>query len=56
MRRIPFSRRRKVVEKLEELEQHDEIEKVNGRTTWINPLVATEKSNGDVHLVGYVTG
>ena len=42
MRRIPFSRKQKVVDKLEELEALDVIEKVNGPTSWINPLIAVE--------------
>ena len=50
MRRIPFSRKQKVIDKLEELEALDVIEKVNGPTSWINPLVAVEKSNGDVRI------
>ena len=50
MRRIPFSRKRKVVDKLEELEALDVIEEVNGPTSWINPLVAVEKPNGDVRI------
>ena len=50
MRRIPFSRKQKVVDKLEELEELDVIEKVNGPTSWINPLVSVEKPNGDVRI------
>ena len=50
MRRIPFSRKQKVIDKLEELEALDVIEKLNGPTSWINPLVAVEKSNGDVRI------
>ena len=50
MRRIPFSSKQKVIDKLEELETLDVIEKVNGPTSWINPLVAVEKSNGDVRI------
>ena len=50
MRRIPFSRKQKVVDKLEELEALDVIEKVNGPTSGINPLVAVEKPNGDVRI------
>ena len=48
MRRIPFSRKQKVVDKLEELVALDVIEKVNGPKSWINPLVSVEKLNGDV--------
>ena len=48
MRRIPFSRKQKLVDKLEELEALGVIEKVNGPTSWINPLVVVEKPNGDV--------
>ncbi|KAK3715644.1 hypothetical protein QZH41_020722 [Actinostola sp. cb2023] len=50
LRRIPFSRRRKVVEKLEQLEKLDVIEKVDGPTSWVNPLVVVEKSDGDVRI------
>ena len=50
IRRIPFSRRAKVNEKLEELLKLDVIEKVEGPSTWVNPLVAVEKPNGDVRV------
>ena len=50
LRRIAFSRRKKVAEKLQELETLDVIEKVNTPTSWINPLVAVEKPNGDVRI------
>ena len=43
VRRIPFSRRAKVNEKLEELLKLDVIEKVEGPTSWVNPLVVVEK-------------
>ena len=42
MRRIPFSRKQKVVDKLGELEALDVIEEVDGPTSWINPLVVVE--------------
>ena len=44
--RIPFSRRAKVTEKLEELLKLDVIEKVEGPTSWVNPLAVVEKPNG----------
>lgn len=50
MRKIPFSRKQKVVDKLEELVALDVIEKVNGPTSWINPLVSVERPNGDVRI------
>ena len=50
IRRIPFSRRQKVNEKLGELEKLGVIEKVDTATSWINPLVAVEKPNGDVRI------
>ena len=50
IRRIPFSRRQKVNEKLGELEKLGVIEKVDTPTSWINPLVAFEKPNGDVRI------
>ena len=50
LRRIPFSRRQKGTAKLKQLEELDFIENVNGPTSWINPLVAVEKPNGDIRI------
>ena len=50
MRKIPFSRRQKVREKLVQLEGLDVIEKVETPTSWINPLVAIEKPYGDIRI------
>ena len=48
--RIPFHLRKKVSQELERLEQEGIIEKVEGPTPWISPLVAIPKKNGDVRL------
>jgi len=50
IRRIPFTRREKVLEKLKTLESLDVIEKVQTPTSWVNPLVSVEKPNGDVRI------
>ena len=50
IRRIPFSHQQKVNEKLGELKKLGVIEKVDTLTSWINPLVAVEKPNEDVHI------
>ena len=49
-RRVPFHLRKKVAAELKELEQHRIIEKVDGPTPWISPLVAVPKSNGKVRV------
>ena len=36
--------------KLKQLEELDAIKKVNGPTSWINPLVAVGKPNGDIRI------
>ena len=40
--------RQKLDKKLDQLEKLDVIEKVNGPTPWISPLVVIPKSNDDV--------
>lgn len=39
VRRIPFSIRKQVDEKLKQLEEMDVNERVNGLTPWVSPLV-----------------
>ena len=49
-RRVPFHLRKQVSEELEQLERQGIIEKVNGATPWVSPLVVTPKKNGSVRL------
>ena len=49
-RKIPFGLCEQVDKKLEELLQLDIIEKVDGPTTWISPLVVVPKSHNDVRI------
>ena len=50
LRRPAFSLREKIEKKLDELLQEDIIEKVEGPTPWVNPVVVVPKPNGDVRL------
>ncbi len=50
VRRIPFHLRKQVSEELDNLESQGIIEKVDGPTTWVSPLVIAPKKNGSVRL------
>ena len=41
----------KVNEKLKEMLEQDIIEKAEGATSWLSPLIAIPKKSGDVRLV-----
>ena len=47
---VPFSLRDKLEQKLNELVDLDVIEKVEGPTPWISPIVVVPKPNGDICL------
>ena len=49
-RRIPFHVRKKVEAELINLERKGIIERVDGPTPWVSPLVVTPKKNGDVRI------
>ena len=49
-RRVPFHIRKSVEKKLQELEDRDIIEPVEGPTPWVSPLVAFPKANGEVRV------
>ena len=49
-RRIPFHLREKVENELEMLEQLDIIEKVDGPTDWVSPVVMASKKNDDIRI------
>ena len=49
-RRIPFHVRSDVEKELQRLEDLDIIEKVDGPTPWINPIVVVPKKSGEVRI------
>jgi hypothetical protein len=50
-RRIPYSMKDQVNRKLREMEEQGIIEKAEGATPWLSPLIAIPKKAGDVLLV-----
>ena len=50
IRRIPYHTRKKVTAELQRLLDIDIIERVNGPTSWINPVVVVPKSNDRIRL------
>ena len=50
LRRPAFSLREKIEKKLDELLHEDIIERVDGPTPWVNPVVVVPKPNGKVRL------
>ena len=49
-RKVPFSLRKKGEKTLRELEQIDIIEKVQGPTPWVSPIVVVPKPSGEIRL------
>lgn len=50
-RRVPFSLRDKVAQKIKELEDLDVIEEIEGPTPWVSPIVCTPKpKSGEIRM------
>ena len=49
-RRVPFALRPKVRDHLKDLMEKDIIEKVDGPSPWVSPVVVTPKPKGDIRL------
>ena len=50
VRRVPFSLKVKVTAKINELHEQDIIERVQGPTAWVHPIVVAPKASGDIRL------
>ena len=50
VRRIPYSLKDKVKEKIDELVELDIIEPVEGPTPWVSPVVVVPKADGEIRL------
>ena len=50
LRRIPFNLLDRLTKKLEELESLDVIEKVEGPSNWVSPVIVVPKSDNDIRL------
>ena len=49
-RRVPFALQKKVTAKVEDLIAKDIVERVDGPTSWVSPVVAAPKASGDMRL------
>ncbi|KAK2557457.1 Uncharacterized protein P5673_020188 [Acropora cervicornis] len=49
-RRVPFALREKVTAKVEDLIAKDIVERVDGPTSWVSPVVVAPKPEGDIRL------
>ena len=50
VRRVPFSLKDKVNAKVNELLEQDIIERIQGPTAWVSPIVVAPKASGDIRL------
>ena len=51
MQRVPFSLKDKVTANINELLEHDIIEKVEDPTRWVSPVAVIPKSSEDIRYV-----
>ena len=49
-KRVPFALREKLTAKIEELVQKDIVERVEGPTSWVSPIVVAPKPSGDIRV------
>jgi hypothetical protein len=47
---MPYKMKKQLEHKLKELEDSDVIEKVQGPTAWVSPIVVIPKANSDIHI------
>ena len=50
VRRVPYHTKEKISAELSRLLKLDIIEKIDGPTTWLNPIVAVPKSSGKIRI------
>jgi hypothetical protein len=50
VRKIPFKMRKQVEEQIKQLEEMDVIEKIEGPTPWVSPIVVVPKPSGNARL------
>lgn len=49
-RRLPFTLRDKVTNKVNDVIESVIVERVEGLTSWVNPIVVAPKTSGDIRL------
>ena len=49
-RRVPFALREKVTAKVKDLIAKDIVERADGPTSWVSPVVVAPKASGDIRL------
>ena len=55
LRRVSFALREKVSAKIDELRREDNIERLEGPTTWASPVVVAPKPSEEIRLRGHAS-